>query len=411
MVTLAALAQGFGPGWSGEEVCQLALQSLRTQFVEARTGQDLMVVLRRGLLVANTAVHERALSYQAVSDIGVWLTAVAISGGRCVVAQVGGGKLYVHSKAAGLQKLQPVLLPRERDAYLGLAPDLELLTTAGEVECLHVANDAQLLLLNNQLGRLLPEDEITRTLARFSLQGAADRLLKPSQNKEFDGEAVLLLVQMPGVFQRSSQPVLRWVGLLVVVIVVALLVLNRDQWFDRSSSDQLGELSPVASPSITPTLTAIPATATEEFSTATAEPTAEQSPTATALAQASATPTFTSLPPSSTPSPSLTHTPTPQLPTATITPTPSPTIPAAPVAVGGRIVIVNTEGLGVSFREGPSTLFNRLLTLRDGDQLAVIAGPEPGLEGEEHLTWWQLRTDDGVEGWAVARFLQGVALP
>jgi hypothetical protein len=97
-----------------------------------------------------------------------------------------------------------------------------------------------------------------------------------------------------------------------------------------------------------------------------------------------------------------TNTPVPPTPTETITP--SPTIPAAPITVGGMVVVAGTEGLGISLRDGPSSEAVRIAILLDGSRSDVIDGPIP----EGNLVWWQLRTLDGMEGWAVNRFLQGI---
>ena len=86
-------------------------------------------------------------------------------------------------------------------------------------------------------------------------------------------------------------------------------------------------------------------------------------------------------------------------------PTPTPTIPVGPIRVGGIVVVTGTEGFGVSARVEPGLSADRLFVLFDGEQLAVIAGPQT--VGE--IVWWQLRTAGGAEGWVVERFLQGVA--
>jgi hypothetical protein len=105
-------------------------------------------------------------------------------------------------------------------------------------------------------------------------------------------------------------------------------------------------------------------------------------------------PTQTLTPPLPTPGPSPTPT---GLPTATLPPP-----PPGSLAIGDRVQVVNTGGVGLSLREGPGTEFPRVAIAIEGELLEVIDGPR-AIAG---FTWWRLRRDDGVEGWGVQNFLQ-----
>jgi hypothetical protein len=110
-------------------------------------------------------------------------------------------------------------------------------------------------------------------------------------------------------------------------------------------------------------------------------PTPTSTPTPTATPTATNTATATETPPNT-----ATATATPS-----DTPTPTPTPPQAQV--------VGTGGLGVVFRDEPNGV--SLGGLLDGAQLEVIGGPTE-VNGQQ---WWQIRTEDGQEGWLLSTYL------
>jgi hypothetical protein len=75
-------------------------------------------------------------------------------------------------------------------------------------------------------------------------------------------------------------------------------------------------------------------------------------------------------------------------PTVTFTPTP------AVIAIGGTVVVVGQGGVNV--RSGPSRSESVVAVANQGDTFSVIGGPEEA----DGLTFWQLRSEDGVSGWA-----------
>ena len=112
-------------------------------------------------------------------------------------------------------------------------------------------------------------------------------------------------------------------------------------------------------------------------------------------------------PPSPSPSPG----PAVSAPTAmpTFTPVPTPDVDVAPdeLTAGYYAEVFNTGGIGVTVRGGPSANNAPLAVAPEGAVLFVLDGPEAGGE----FLWWQVRMDDGVEGWAAADFLQPAVAP
>ncbi|MGD8585281.1 MAG: SH3 domain-containing protein [Chloroflexota bacterium] len=111
--------------------------------------------------------------------------------------------------------------------------------------------------------------------------------------------------------------------------------------------------------------------------------------------------------------PGAAATATPLLPTATnmptLTPPATPDLSIAPeaITVGYYAAVANTDNVGVSLRGGPSTDNIRLQLIPEGTPLLVSGGPEEG----NGLIWWQVRLEDGTEGWVAGDFLIPSAAP
>lgn len=111
--------------------------------------------------------------------------------------------------------------------------------------------------------------------------------------------------------------------------------------------------------------------------------------------------------------PRPTTTPTVLRPTPTILPTstPQPTIDVsvAPpeVTVGYYATVVDTGGVGVTLRNGPSTRTVRVQIVPEGSRVFVLEGPT---DADSYL-WWRIRLQDGTEGWVVGDFLAPSAGP
>jgi hypothetical protein len=82
------------------------------------------------------------------------------------------------------------------------------------------------------------------------------------------------------------------------------------------------------------------------------------------------------------------------------TPLPQPT--GGRFAINQRVQVAGTEGEGVRFRTGPGLSYVTTSILQDGDTLTVVGGPET-VDG---FTWWRLQTTGGAIGWAAEGNLQ-----
>ncbi|MBN1284697.1 MAG: SH3 domain-containing protein [Anaerolineae bacterium] len=86
--------------------------------------------------------------------------------------------------------------------------------------------------------------------------------------------------------------------------------------------------------------------------------------------------------------------------TTPLTPTGSlpPFIAASParLAVGGRATINSTAGDPVNLRSAPGTARPWVAALDEGTVVEITGGPAPA----DGLAWWEVRTAEGVAGWA-----------
>ncbi len=113
-------------------------------------------------------------------------------------------------------------------------------------------------------------------------------------------------------------------------------------------------------------------------------------PTNTLVPLATLTPRYTATPiPSASPRPTFTYTPTDTAipPTPSDTPTPSPTPP-----VIGRVASVQAA---VNMRAGPGTSFAVIRGVPSNTDVIVLAT-------DESRRWYNIRLEDGTEGWMAA---------
>jgi hypothetical protein len=124
----------------------------------------------------------------------------------------------------------------------------------------------------------------------------------------------------------------------------------------------------------------------------TQEGVAEVEPTATLLPIVSHTPRLTATPiPTRTPLPTFTFTPSPT------TPAPSPTNTLAPTATPTVVGIIQSIQR-VNIRNGPGVDFDAFEALAPGTGVQIIGQNAEG-------SWYNIRLEDGDEGWVVARLL------
>ncbi len=176
-----------------------------------------------------------------------------------------------------------------------------------------------------------------------------------------------------------------------------LLVGYQDAYTYRSMlASLLGGIIPTTPQSI-PATEEITPESTSESIAPTPQPTAEITaqplteipainPTATEEIQAAATSTS---PPTATEPPTATVIPS-NTPTATATATATP----EPVQFG-----VVTANQRINVRSGPSTSESAVTSLAPGDRVLIIGQ-------NEDVSWYQIRTDDGTEGWVTATLLR-----
>jgi hypothetical protein len=112
-------------------------------------------------------------------------------------------------------------------------------------------------------------------------------------------------------------------------------------------------------------------------------------------------------PPSPTMAPTSSLMPPTPIPTFTPIPTPDTAVAPEQITAGFYAVVANTDGLGLTLRGGPSTRNVVVDVVAEGTTVLVLDGPEEA----EDFQWWQLRLDNGLEGWAVANFLEPSAEP
>ena len=409
LVTVLALVEGFGPGWSAEEVCELALGALRERFLQGEDGAIPEIVLA-GLLAANEAVYERASEYNARGDIGGRLVIALMTGGRCYAIQVGEGVAFLREREGGFRQIDPILTA-PAGAFLGADAVLDMIPSEDQSGIRLMPGDLLVLMNAALLAGLAPVgDELARRLACLPMGKVADLLLELGQAGAPGRALSLLSLETPGVVRRvaalmprlSRPSVLLGAGALALVTFLFWIGID---WLDRPDPTPTSPtLSPIPTATIflAPPATDLPRLPTPERSaTPIPTPTDTATPTSTPIESPTPVPPTGTPTATPTPSPSLTSTPTP------VPPTPTPTVPVGPIEVGGVVVVTGTEGFGVSARIEPLLAADRLFILYDGEQLWVIAGPE--IVGDS--TWWRLRAASGAEGWVVERFLQGVAIP
>ncbi len=91
----------------------------------------------------------------------------------------------------------------------------------------------------------------------------------------------------------------------------------------------------------------------------------------------------------------------------TDTPVPQPAAPVAAdgsgIVIGGKVVIVDTGGNGLNFRDAPSRAANKLRSLPEGSIYEVVGGPQQA----DSLVWWQLKDpNDGTIGWGAQNYMR-----
>lgn len=82
-----------------------------------------------------------------------------------------------------------------------------------------------------------------------------------------------------------------------------------------------------------------------------------------------------------------------------------PTYAAEPITVGGKVVVVDTDGDTIRMRSGAGTGNEQVGEAYEGQVLSVLAGPERDAKG---YRWFKVKGPNGT-GWIVAGYLEGKA--
>jgi len=100
-----------------------------------------------------------------------------------------------------------------------------------------------------------------------------------------------------------------------------------------------------------------------------------------------------------TPAPTFTATATPEV-TATATDTPVPV-----VMVGTTVEVTGTGTDQLRMRFAPGLTQETVATLEDGTRIRITDGPE----ASDGYNWWQVKTEEGQEGWVAEDWLMPLA--
>ena len=112
-------------------------------------------------------------------------------------------------------------------------------------------------------------------------------------------------------------------------------------------------------------------------------------------------------PPSATPSATVIVATSTTIPTFTPIVTPDTAVAPETVTAGFYARVVNTDGVGVTVRGGPSIRNVSLAVAAEDSVLLVLDGPREG----DGFLWWNIQLEDGTEGWAAGDFLEPAAQP
>ncbi|HVG00855.1 MAG TPA: SH3 domain-containing C40 family peptidase [Chloroflexia bacterium] len=82
-----------------------------------------------------------------------------------------------------------------------------------------------------------------------------------------------------------------------------------------------------------------------------------------------------------------------------------PTYAAEPITVGGKVVVVNTDGDTIRMRGGAGTGYDQVGEAYEGQVLSVLEGPE---RDAKSYRWFRVKGPNGT-GWIVAGYLEGKA--
>lgn len=80
---------------------------------------------------------------------------------------------------------------------------------------------------------------------------------------------------------------------------------------------------------------------------------------------------------------------------------------AVSIAVGGRAVVVNTDGDQIRVRKGAGTQYDQVTSVYEGQVVTILAGPSTDAQNNK---WFKIQAHSGT-GWVAAEFLEGTTAP
>lgn len=101
---LFAVADGMGGALAGEKASHLALETLVTEYFNAKDG-NIPLTLAKALEDANSAIYTMADENPEYTGMGTTVSAVLIIGNWAYMAQVGDSRVYLYRKSYGLKQL------------------------------------------------------------------------------------------------------------------------------------------------------------------------------------------------------------------------------------------------------------------------------------------------------------------
>jgi protein phosphatase len=452
---LYLVADGVGGQQDGAVAAKLAVEIVQQVFYELRgEGEAVSIALKNGLEKANEVILKEAQKRQ-VRKMGSTFVAVVLDGDKLTAAHVGDARAYLVRQGkmqaltrddtwvqrqvdAGLISAEEAAKHEFRNVVtqvLGNRPDITVNLSKshtlqpGDAIMLcsdglyDVLSDGQMtsLILENEPQRAAESlvqaavkaeatDNITAVVVRTGAAAAAadeptlvstpvaaaesPTLVSPPPDKVLPTippieEAQTVAIKAPppappAAKEKEKEGISKWLIILAIVAVLLIVGALALFWLNSSNvASSVEEAVETAQPGALATASAeIPGALNTLIPTSTvALPTATQVPVET--------PTV------------LAATPTP-MPTLIPSPTPDTAVAPGELTSGFYATVDNTDGLGVTVRDGPSTQNAALLVAEEGTTLLILDGPEEG----GGLNWWQVRLDDGTEGWVAEDFLE-----
>ena len=415
---LFIVADGVGGQQYGRDAADTAVAAISQVFYRLRQENETIVAaLHEALLQANDAIFHKAQS-RGVERMGSTVVAAVIQHNQLSVANVGDARGYLLRQGQLAQLTHDdTWVQRQVDAgmltpadaaqhelrnvvtqVLGNKPEI----TVNMLEAMTLEDGDLILLCSDGLYDVLTDGQIIEIMTQNQPQEAAERLVQAAIVAEAtdnitavvarygaavaapplpsEQPTVVVAAQQPPqpppapAKKRSWLPLLAALAILVVILLFLLyFVFGRANVNSSTGAKEAATAVPAAAP--------LPA-----------EPDSNEAPAVEPTTPAEVQPTATLLP----------------TPTSTLTVSLETAVAPAEITIGSVVVVTGTGTDGLRIRSSPEIEgFNDVGNAPEGTRLEVLAGPEE--VGE--YRWWQVRTPNGIEGWAADEFYDLVENP